>query len=161
MATLHPVLGQLQARRPLRPAFTLNPVDGGSSVDGGGGFDTGGGGFDTYFPLFGSTGGNGGPGYGVPIIVGGGGGTTPTTSTGTGTATSASWLDSALKYFTGTGCGVGDFLLRIAFFILGIGSIFAAIYLYKGSNTILQIPAHITRGVVRAGKTAIETGAEA
>lgn len=158
MAILNPVLGQLQAGRPLAPAFTLNPVDNAPVDTGGGGIDTG-----IFFPLFGTTGGDGGGGGPVlnaPVITGGGSGTTTTTSTGTGTATPVSWMNSLLNYFTGTGCGVGDFLLRIAFFILGIGSIFAAIYLYKGNNTILAIPSHIVRGTVRAGRTAIEAGAE-
>ena len=150
MATFNQLMGQLQAGR-LNPAFTLNPIDGG-----------GGDGFGGGFPIFGpgpidpGGPGGGGPGYGVTLP--GGGGTTTTT---TPTATSASWVQSLLNYFTGSGCGVGDFLLRIAFFILGFVCVIGAIYLYKGSNTILQIPGHIVRGTVKAGRTAIEEGAEA
>jgi hypothetical protein len=166
MATLNQLVGQLQHGR-LRPAFTLQNPNGGGGVDTGGG---GGDGFGSGFPILGPGGGDGGPvlggggsgGGGGPSIgvtlPGGGGGTSTTT---TPTATSVSFLDSFLNYFTGSGCGIGDFLLRIAFFFLGFIAIVGAIYLYKGSNTILQIPARLTRGAVRAGKMALETGAEA
>jgi hypothetical protein len=78
------------------------------------------------------------------------GGTTTTTTT---TSAPSSWLNSILNYFTGssgTGCGIGDFFLRIALFVLGFIAVIGAIYLYKGSNPVLQIPARIARAGTKA-----------
>ncbi|HEY6371856.1 MAG TPA: hypothetical protein VIX37_14845 [Candidatus Sulfotelmatobacter sp.] len=127
-------------------ALTLNPVLG--QIRGGS---------PTLFVLGGGapTGGSGGITIGAPG-PGTSTGTTTTTTTNTSLLNPSSWLQS---FFSSIGCSVGDALLRIAFFILGFICVVGAIYLYKGNNTILQIPARLTRTAIRTGRTAMETEA--
>lgn len=176
-ATFNDLLGQIRGGGIHGIAQFYSQTGSGGGDGSGGDGSTGGGGGDgfpepgtygTGFPGFfpggpgGGTGGGGGfPGPG-PIQIGvpgptGGGGTTTTVG-----AHSASWIDSLLNYFTGSGCGVGDFLLRILFFILGVVAIIGAIYLYKGSNPIFAIPAKLTRTAIHHATTAaVEAGAGA
>ena len=108
-------------------------------------------------PGGGGTGGGGiGINTGIPVSTGG----TTTTTTSTTPSTMQNILNNILSYFTGTGCGIGDFFLRIAFFILGFIAVIGAIYLYKSNNPLLALPGRIARGTVKAGTSALRAAAQ-
>lgn len=92
-----------------------------------------------------------------------GGGTAPPSGSGTPAATTSSstgWINSILNWLVQPGSATGSFLLRLLLFILGLICIAGAIYLYKGSNPLLAVPAKLAKGAVKAGSAAVKAAAQ-
>jgi hypothetical protein len=91
---------------------------------------------------------------------------TATGSTGTTAASTASSgiinsiINSILNWMVQPGSPTGSFLLRLLLFVLGLICIIGAIYLYKGSNPILEIPGKLAHGAVKAGSAALKAASQ-
>lgn len=105
----------------------------------------------------GGSGGSGGITTNIPVS------STPTTTTTTTTSSGSSWLQNlgnAINFLVNPSPAVGSWLLRLALFLLGLICIIGAIYLYKGSNPIMAVPAKALKGVVKAGTSAAKYAAQ-
>jgi len=119
----------------------------------------------------GNSGGIGGTNINLNVPVTGTSGSTGSTGSGSTGASGGVNCQNPFNFlaypscWTGASSGaLGSSLLRIALFLLGLIAIIGAIYLYRGSNPILAIPAKAAKGVthaaVGAAKAALSEGGE-
>lgn len=102
---------------------------------------------------------------------GSGGGTAPpvgsigSTSAGVNCANPFNYMVYPSCWTGQAGQAIGAQLLRLALFLIGLICIIGAIYLYKGNNPVLTVPAGMVKGATKAvagaAKNALQAGEEA